>query len=89
MQAKLEEIANQMAWSQSQQLATLEKNSISQENVKPKRQSFLKRMWNSLKANDEADMPQSKSSKFSDSMPPSINEGNVDIQDKPSFTRKD
>lgn len=89
MQAKLEEIANQMAWSQSQQLAAMEKSLANKELAKPKRQSFLKRMWNSIKAQDDLETRGAKGSNISDAMPPSINENRSDIQDKPSFSRKD
>ncbi|MEM6338901.1 MAG: hypothetical protein AAF673_03115, partial [Pseudomonadota bacterium] len=87
LQAKLDQLARQMDWNQAEQLAAMEKSVATEQKTKSKPQSLLKRMWNSLKASD---MQQEENiSHNQDTMPPSIHEGKSDIQDIPSFMRKD
>ena len=87
LQAKLEQLARQMDWNQAEQLAAMEKSVATEQKTKSKPQSLLKRMWNSLKASDM--QQEEKISHNQDTMPPSIHEGKSDIQDVPSFIRKD
>lgn len=87
LQAKLEQLARQMDWNQAEQLAAMEKSVATEQKTKSKPQSLLKRMWNSLKASDM--QQEEKISHNQDTMPPSIHEGKSDIQDIPSFMRKD
>lgn len=87
LQAKLDQLARQMDWNQAEQLAAMEKSVAAEQKIKSKPQSLLKRMWNSLKASDM--QQEEKISHNQDTMPPSIHEGKSDIQDIPSFMRKD
>ncbi|MEM6339242.1 MAG: cell division protein FtsZ [Pseudomonadota bacterium] len=87
LQAKLDQLARQMDWNQAEQLAAMEKSVATEQKIKSKPQSLLKRMWNSLKASDM--QQEEKISHNQDTMPPSIHEGKSDIQDIPSFMRKD
>ena len=87
LQAKLDQLARQMDWNQAEQLAAMEKSVATEKKTKSKPQSLLKRMWNSLKASDM--QQEEKISHNQDTMPPSIHEGKSDIQDIPSFMRKD
>lgn len=89
IQAKLEQLARQMDWSQSEQIAALEKSINSESKAKPKQQSLLKRMWNSLKANDASQQEIKDQNNRHDIMPPSIHEDKADVQELPSFMRKD
>lgn len=89
LQEKLEQLARQMDWNQSEQLAAMEKSvALSEQKQQAKPQSLLKRMWNSLKASDvqQEDKPKNN---HEDTMPPSIHDGKSDISDLPSFMRKD
>ena len=89
LQEKLEQLARQMDWNQSEQLAAMEKSvASSEQKQQAKPQSLLKRMWNSLKASDvqQEDKPKNN---HEDTMPPSIHDGKSDISDLPSFMRKD
>ena len=88
LQAKLEQLARQMDWNQAEQLAAMEKSVATEQKQKAKPQSLLKRMWNSLKASD-MQQEEKASHNHQDTMPPSIHEGKSDIQDVPSFMRKD
>jgi cell division protein FtsZ len=88
LQDKIDQLERQVNWSQEEKLAGLEKLISSEQKVKPKKQSLLKRMWNSLKANDiQQETNNLHTSR--DLMPPSINEGKSDIQEIPDFLRKD
>ena len=87
LQAKLDQLARQMDWDQAEHLAAMEKLVATEQKTKSKPQSLLKRMWNSLKVNDT--QQEEKISHSHDIMPPSIHEGKSDIQDIPSFMRKD
>ena len=89
LQARLEELQQQVNMSQADQIAGLEKLVASEQKVKPKKQSLLKRMWNSLKASDMQQQEQNNQHATRDVMPPSINEGKSDIQEIPDFLRKD
>lgn len=89
MQEKLEKLARQMEWSQSEQLAAnMERSSISEQKLKTKPQSFLKRMWNSLKASDTQHEVKIQNNQ-QEPIQPSFHEKRSDIQDIPSFIRKD
>jgi cell division protein FtsZ len=88
LQAKLEDLQQQVNLSQAEQIAGLENLIASEQKVKPKKQSLLKRMWNSLKANDMKQQELNNQQSARDVMPPSINEGKSDIQEIPDFLRK-
>ena len=88
IQAKLEQLVRQMDWNKSEQLAA-EKSNASEQIAKPKKQSLLKRMWNSLKAADATEQEANNHNNRQDTMPPSIHEGKSDMQEVPSFMRKD
>ena len=89
IQAKLEQLARQMDWNQSTQLAaTMEKSLASEQKLKAKPQSFLKRMWNSLKASDSQHEVKIQNNQ-QESLQSSFHEKRADIQEVPSFIRKD
>lgn len=88
LQEKLERLSRQMDWAQSEQFAVMEKTVVSEQKTKAKPQSFLKRMWNSLKASD-AQQEMKIQNNQQESMPPSFHKKKSDIQDMPSFIRKD
>ena len=88
LQEKLERLSRQMDWAQSEQFAAMEKAAVSEQKLKAKPQSFLKRMWNSLKASDVQQEVKIQNNQ-QESMPPSFHEKKSDIQDMPSFIRKD
>ncbi len=95
LQEKLKQLSAQMDWSQAEQIAAMEQ-AIEQKKKKPK-QSFLKRMWNSLKATEqeENDVPeptrQFNQQQGQRMMPPSSapDQNSPNIQEVPDFFRKD
>jgi len=89
IQAKLEQLVRQTEWNKSEQMAALEKSNASEPVAKPKKQSLLKRMWNSLKASDVSQQETNNYNNRQDTMPPSIHEGKADVKELPSFIRKD
>jgi len=89
IQAKLEQLVRQTEWNKSEQMAALEKSNTSEPVAKPKKQSLLKRMWNSLKASDVSQQETNNYNNRQDTMPPSIHEGKADVKELPSFIRKD
>ena len=95
LREKLKQLSAQMDWSQAEQIAAMEQ-AVEQKKKKPK-QSFLKRMWNSLKATEQEERNTPDSSRqFSQQqgqkmMPPSSapEQNSSDIQEVPDFFRKD
>jgi len=89
LQAKLEQLARQMDWSQAEQIAALEKSETAIHRPKPKR-SLLRRMWNSLKVSDVQDIKPEIAQYSSEAIPPSVAvDQTSDVQDIPAFLRKD
>ena len=89
LQAKLEQLARQMDWSQAEQIAALEKSETAVHRPKPKR-SLLRRMWNSLKVSDVQDIEPEIAQYSSEAIPPSVAvDQTSDVQDIPAFLRKD
>ena len=86
LQAKLEELARQMNWSQAEQFAALEKSAAKTQKQKPKR-SLLHRMWNSLKASEVQEESEVQSAPPREAVPPSV--AASDVQDVPAFLKKD
>lgn len=89
LQAKLEQLARQMDWSQAEQIAAPEKSETAIHRSKPKR-SLLRRMWNSLKVSDVQDIEPEIAQYSSEAIPPSVAvDQTSDVQDIPAFLRKD
>lgn len=87
LQAKLEEMARQMEWSNQLEKADEPEKPAT---VKPKR-SLLSRMWNSLKSFEEQEesfvAPEARAAE--EVIPPSVAEDrNSDVQDIPTFLNK-
>ena len=88
LKEKPEQLSGQMDWNQPEQIVSTEKSVVSA--LKPKvKQSWLKRMWNSLKASDIQESEMKDENNQQNRMPPSVHEKKSDIQDMPSFMRKD